>query len=344
MFLVLPSRCCRDLVAVGTRGGWQPWAILAVVALALLAIVAGLVLLVKAADHFVTGAARLSAALRVSPIIIGAVVVGFGTSAPEMVVSAIASWQGKLDIAAGNIIGSNVANLSLVLGVAALLCVMTVDSSALRREAPLSTAAVVLFAIVIQGGLRRWESAVLLVALIGALVFLFTGPRGGSDELVSEVDEFLDDDAGISLRIEGLRTALGLAGVIAGAQFTVEGASTVADRLGLGEGFIGLTLVALGTSLPELVTAIDAARKREDELIIGNLLGSNLFNSLAVGSVAGLVGPGPLDDGTLAGLGTAVMVLVAVGAWLFMFTGRRVARTESAALLAGYLVAIPLLA
>ena len=311
---------------------------------ALLAVIAGLFVLVKAADHFVSGAARLSAALKVPPVIIGAVVVGFGTSAPEMVVSAIASVQGELDIAAGNIIGSNVANLSLVLGVAALLCVMNIDSSVLRREAPLSTAAVLLFAVLIQGGLQRWEGAVLLVALAGALAFMFTGPRGGSDELAGEVDEFLDDDAGVSLKREAARTFLGLAGVIAGAQLTVQGATEIADRVGLGEGFIGLTLIALGTSLPELVTAVDAARKGEEELIVGNLLGSNLFNSLAVGATAGLIGPGSLDDPNLAGLGTVIMVVVALGAWLFMSTGRRVVRKESAVLLAGYLVAVPLLA
>ena len=318
--------------------------ILLCVLLALAAIVVGLVLLTKAADAFVTGAARLSAALKVPPVIIGAVVVGFGTSAPEMVVSAIASTQGKLDIAAGNIIGSNVANLSLVLGISALLCVMTVDSTILRREAPLSTAAVVLFAVFIQGGLSRIEGIVLLVALFAAIGYLFFGPRGDSDELVSEVDEFLDDDDGIATGKESVRTLLGLIGVIAGAQLTVTGASDIAERLDLGEGFVGLTLVALGTSLPELMTAIAAARKGEDELIVGNLLGSNLFNCLAVGAAAGILGPGPLVDGELAGTGTVLMLAVAFGAWLFMYTGRRVQRAEAVVLLAGYLVAVPLLA
>ncbi|MGK2929219.1 MAG: calcium/sodium antiporter [Acidimicrobiales bacterium] len=311
---------------------------------ALVAVAVGLFLLVKAADHFVAGAARLSAALNVPPVLIGAVVVGFGTSAPEMVVSAIASTQGKLDIAAGNIIGSNVANLSLVLGVAALLCVMKIDSSILRREAPLSTGAVVLFAVFIQDGLERWEGAVLLVTLVGAIVYLFTGPRGGSDELASEVEEFFTDDEAVTLRHEVIRTLLGLVGVIAGAQITVEGASEIAEILELGEGFIGLTLIALGTSLPELVTAISAARKGEEELIVGNLLGSNLFNSLGVGAVAGLLGPGHLTDVELAGTATVVMVVVAFGAWFFMFTGRRVVRPEAIGLLVVYAVALPLLA
>lgn len=335
----------RSACQIGaTRRAGPVCDILTAVLVALLAVVVGLVILVKAADHFVAGAARLSAALNVSPVIIGAVVVGFGTSAPEMVVSAIASTQGKLDIAAGNIIGSNVANLSLVLGIAALLCVMDIDSSILRREAPLSTGAVVLFAVFIQDGLERWEGAVLLVSLVGAIVYLFTGPRGGSDELASEVDEFFAEDEAVTLRHEVVRTLLGLVGVIAGAQIAVEGASEIAEILELGEGFIGLTLIALGTSLPELVTAISAARKGEEELIVGNLLGSNLFNSLGVGAVAGLLGPGPLTDVELAGTGTVVMLVVAFGAWFFMSTGRRVVRPEAVALLVVYAVAIPLLA
>lgn len=311
---------------------------------ALLIVLVGLVLLTKAADLFVGGAARLSSALSVPPVVIGAVVVGFGTSAPEMVVSGIAAGQGKLDIAAGNIIGSNVANLTLVLGVSALLCAMTVDSSILRREAPMSAAAVVAFAVFIQDGLTRVEGGILLALLVAALAYLFLGSRGGDEELASEVDEFLDGDDDISASKEALRTLVGLIGVVVGAQLAVSGASTIAEELGLGEGFIGLTLIALGTSLPELVTAVAAARKNEHELIVGNLLGSNLFNSLAVGATAGLVGPGLLEDDKLAGLGTGLMLAVAFGAWLFMWTGRKVQKGEAIVLLAAYVVAVPLLA
>lgn len=313
--------------------------------LALLAVVVGLVVLTKAADVFVSGAARLSAALKVPPVIIGAAVIGFGTSAPEMVVSAIAAAQGKLDLAVGNVIGSNVANLSLVLGIASLLCVMSVASSVLRKEAPLATGAVVLFGLLVQGGLQRWEGGVLLVALVGALVYLFTGnAKGGDSELLAEVDEFLDEDDPPSVRNESLRSLIGLIGVIAGAQLAVTGASSIADELGLGEGFVAVTLVAVGTSLPELMTAVAAARKGEDELIVGNLLGSNLFNSLAVGAIAGLVGPGTLDDDKLASIGVGAMVLIAVGAWIFMATQRRVSRWEAITLLLGYTFAVPLLA
>ncbi len=312
--------------------------------LALVAVLVGLVVLTKTADVFVESAARLSTALQVPPVIIGAAVIGFGTSAPEMVVSAVAAWQGKLDIAVGNVIGSNVANLSLVLGIASLLCFMGVSSSVLRREAPLSTVAVVLFGLLVQGGLERWEGVVLVVALAGALVWLFTGNRRGDEEMVAEIGEFVEEEGAISARTEALRAVLGLVGVIAGAQLAVQGASSIADELGLGEGFIAVTLIAVGTSLPELMTAIAAARKGEDELIIGNLLGSNLFNSLAVGGIAALVGPGTLDDPNLASVGVAAMVVVAVGAWLFMVTSRRIASWEAATLLGAYAVTVPLLA
>lgn len=317
---------------------------MAAVLLAIVAVVAGLALLTKAADEFVAGAARLSTALRVPPVIIGAAVIGFGTSAPEMVVSAIAAGQGKLDIAVGNVIGSNVANLSLVLGIAALLCVMATSSSVLRKEAPLSAGAVVLFGLLVQGGLERWEGVVLLVALVAALVHLLTGNRGGDEELRAEVVEFVDEDEPITVRTEAVRSFLGLVGVIAGAQLAVIGASSIAEDLGLGEGFVAVTLIAVGTSLPELMTAIAAARKGEDELIVGNLLGSNLFNSLAVGGVAAVVGPGVLDDRALASVGVVAMVVVAGGAWLFMYTARVLARWEAATLLGAYAVTIPLLA
>jgi cation:H+ antiporter len=315
------------------------------VLLALLAVVVGLVVLTKAADVFVSGAARLSAALKVPPVIIGAAVIGFGTSAPEMVVSAIAAGQGKLDLAIGNVIGSNVANLSLVLGVASLLCVMTVSSGVLRKEAPLSTAAVVLFAVLVQGGLERWEGGALLVALIAALVWLFTGNSKGDDsELLADLDEFLEDDDSPSVPGESLRAFIGLIGVVAGAQLAVTGASNIAAELGLGEGFVAVTLVAVGTSLPELMTAIAAARKGEHELIVGNLLGSNLFNSLAVGAIAGLVGPGTLDDDKLASIGVGSMLLIAGAAWLFMATQRRITRWEAGVLLGAYGITLPLLA
>ena len=310
--------------------------------LSLLGVVAGLALLTWSADLFVAGAARLAARLRLSTVVIGAVVIGFGTSAPEMVVSAIASGQGHLDIAVGNIIGSNVANLSLVLGSAALAIPIAVRSPTMRREAPLSLAGVILFAALVQGGLTRLEGLVLAAALAIALWIVLATSKE-DPEIGDEVTEYLADAGSTGLGREVGRTLVGLVGTLMAAQLLVVAASDVARRFGLPEGFIGLTIVAIGTSLPELATSLQAARKGETDLIIGNLLGSNLFNSLAVGAIAGLVGPGPLGDPQLAGAATLLMIGIGVAATLFMATGRTVVRWEGGLLLIGYVVALPLL-
>lgn len=311
----------------------------------LAAVVGGLILMTKAADQFVLGAARLAIALRVSAVVIGAVVVGFGTSAPEMIVSGVASGQGKLDIAVGNIVGSNIANLTLVLGVAGLIAAITVDSVVLRREAPIAAGAAIVFGVFAQNGLARWEGAVLGALLVaGVLYILVDARRSGSAELDAEVEEFLDDDEALSTGREVGRTLLGLIGTVVGAQVLVYGASGIADELGLGEGFIGLTLVALGTSLPELTTAIAAARKREHDLVVGNVLGSNMFNSLGVGGVAALVGPGQVEDATLTGLAVVLMIGISLLTWAAVAYGQRLVRWEAAVLVVAYAATVPLLA
>lgn len=311
--------------------------------LATLGVLFGLGLLTVAADQFVVGATRVAARLRLSTIVIGALVIGFGTSAPEIVVSGLAAGRGQMDLAAGNVIGSNVANLTLVLGTAALIAPIAVRSRTLKREAPLSLAAVVLFAILLQGGLTVVDGAILGIVLVGSLAFIILSARGGDPDLESEVGEFLTEKIP-TLPVEVARTLLALVAVLASAQILVTSASTIAEELGVAEGFIGLTVVAIGTSLPELATAIQAARRKETDLIVGNLLGSNLFNATAVGTVIALVGPSRAVSASLAGPATWVMVGVATIAFVFMVTGTRVARLEGAVLLVGYLVVLPLLA
>jgi cation:H+ antiporter len=312
--------------------------------LAVLGVVLGLAALTYAADQFVVGAARLAAVLRLSTVVIGAVVIGFGTSAPELVVSALASAQGSLDIAVGNIVGSNVANLTLVLGVAALATPIVVHSKVLKREAPISLLSVIAFAILVQGGLSHVEGTILAVLLVVSLaLIILASRRDAEDELGAEVAEFLDDQPP-STGKESLRTLLGLIGTLAAAQLLVLSATTIAEELGLSQGFIGLTVVAVGTSLPELATAVQAARKDETDLIVGNLLGSNLFNSAAVGATAAFAGAGQVADVTITGRGVTLMVTVAVVATAFMITGRQVQRLEGALLLAAYVVTVPLLA
>ena len=346
---------------------------------ALIEVAIGIVFLTRAADEFVEGAANVASKTKISPVVVGAVIVGFGTSVPELLVSGLAAFNDNLELGIGNIIGSNVANLTLVLGAAALIVPLVVSRSILIREAPLSLLAVLAFAYFTTGGLARWEGLVLLVILVAGLSWVIIGGMGWSDEAalgqageatairgsnaegkastdVALADAPADganggDNAGSTnvgysgpLGPELIRTLLGLVGTVAGAQLLVWGAIAIADEIGLTGGFVGFTLVAVGTSLPELVTAVVAARKGETDLILGNLLGSNMFNSLAVGGTIAVLGPGMIDDEGLRTVGVIVMVLVALFAWFTMVTLRRVHRIEAVVLLTTWLVAVVLLA
>jgi cation:H+ antiporter len=287
--------------------------------------VAGIVILSYAADAFVEGAARLAVVFNVTPIVIGAVIIGFGTSAPEMLVSAVAARNGDVDLGIGNIIGSNTANLSLILGSAALMVPIVVSEDVLKREAIMATGAAVVFALAVQGGIQRWEGVALFVLLVMALTWVIrSGDAPPLDALIEQ--------AVVHPRNEVIRTVVGLVGTVAGAAFLVEGATTLADELGLNDGFIGVTLVAVGTSLPELVTSVAAARQGSTDLIVGNLLGSNLFNSLAVGAVVGVLGTGEIMDPSLASLDTGFMLVVCIGAFAAMWTRSRFTRLEGGVL------------
>ena len=302
-------------------------------------LIAGLVLLVQGADKFVDGAAGIAVKRRLSPVLVGAVVVGFGTSAPEMVVSVIAAARDEVALGVGNVIGSNVANLTLVLGVAALVAVLTVDRAILIREGPLATSSVALFAaFVVDGEIQRWEGIVLLVGLGVALLLIIRGGVG-VDDLTFDNDEPATSDRALAVK-----TGLGLVMTVIGAQVVVWSSTEIAEKLDLTGGFVGFTMVALGTSLPELGTTVIACRKGETGLVVGNLLGSNIFNSLAVGGLIGVVGPGPIGDDLLTGRGVVVMVGAVLLAYLFAFNGRRVSRVEGVVLLFVYVVAIVLLA
>ena len=306
--------------------------------------IVGLVVLSLAADQFVRGAARLAVVLRMAPIVVGAVVVGFGTSAPEMLVSGVAAANGRLDIGVGNIIGSNVANISLVLGAASFVAVVPVSRSVVRRDAAVSVAAVAVFALLVQGELNRLEGVLLLVALGAWFVLVLRGARTVDREAdMDDLSELVGEDPP-ALGIETLRTVASLALVAGSAYILVEGAERIADALNLSGGFVGYTMVAVGTSAPELVTAVAAARQRETELLVGNLLGSNVFNSLAVGGVISLVGPGPVGDVTLQTLGSLMMVVICVVSWAAMAMGHRVRRIDGMVLLGLWVVSIALLA
>lgn len=303
------------------------------------AIILGVVLLAWSSDQFVLGAARIAVLRRVAPLVIGVVVIGFGTSSPEMVVSALAALRGEPEIAVGNIVGSNLANLGLILGIGVIMFPLVVDSRTVRREAPLTVAAMALFALLVQRGVSRIEGLVLLVAMATALALVIR--RGPQDPLGAETVEFVGEER--RLGVEIIRTLLGLAGTLAGAQILLWGALDLAEAAGLGEGFVGATLVAVGTSLPELVTVVQSARRKEGDLVLGNLLGSNLFNALAVGGITGVIGPGVLDAPALSGFAALACVALGSAVWMMMRTGRRISRVEGVMLVAGYGIMIPFL-
>ncbi len=304
--------------------------------LAAISLLIGLFVLVRAGDVFVEGAAQLARSLKMSSVVIGAIVLGFGTSAPELVVSTIAALRGNAALGVGNIVGSNVANLSLVLGVAALVTPIALSSSVIKRQAPLSIAAVIAFAAAVSDGrLSKSDGTILLVLLVAAMIILVKTPEEGSPT-----------DVGVQKPVSRslLWSLLGLGGVLVGAQLAVSGATKLAESWGLSGGFIGFSLVALGTSLPELVTAVAAARKKEAGLIVGNLFGSNLFNGLAGGAAMGLAGAGQIGDAKLTSGALIAMLGAVIWAYARGALKRRIGKSDAIMLLAIYAGAMVYLA
>ena len=296
-------------------------------------VVGGLILLTFAADRLVLAAARLSRRSGLSPVLIGAVVVGLGTSLPEMLVSGLAAAEpGGMDLALGNIVGSNIANIALVLGLSAMLRPIVGQGAILKREGGLMMLGMAALAFLAWDGVVSLGDGVLLgVGLLVALWLLVVwSRRHGADIDLEEIGR--DED--IRPGVESL-FALGSLGLtLLGAQLLVTGAEEIAIDLGVSEALIGLTLVAVGTSLPELATALAAARRNENDLVLGNVLGSNLFNALGVGGVAGIVGNEALQADFHPSL--LIMVGVAILAGALAAIGNKLDRWQGAVLVACY--------
>ncbi len=308
---------------------------------AIAAIVVGLALLVWSADRFVVGASSLARHFGVPPLLVGMVIVGFGTSAPELFVSANASLQGNPGIALGNAYGSNIANIALILGLVAVLSPIPFHSNILRKELPILTAVT---------GLAAWQLAdhrltraegILLLAVFGGLMYwtVRQGRRNRSDALEGAFAQALAEKP-IPTRRAWIDLAVGLAVLVGSSRMLVWGAVEVAQRFGVSDLVIGLTIVAVGTSLPELASSIAAVRKQEHDIALGNVLGSNLFNTLAVVGIATSIHPLPgLDpsvfqrDALAMGLATVALFVIGYG-----FRGRhgRINRVEGALLLLAY--------
>lgn len=255
-------------------------------------LVAGFALLVWGADKFVAGASAFARRLGVSPLLVGLTIVAFGTSAPELAVSLTAALQGANEIAVGNVLGSNVFNLLVVAGLSAVLCPLIMDRTLLRRDWPLSVAAAVLLLLFLAPDLTisRIEGLILLAVFIVVLVVQIRAAMQGRSAADSE-----EEEVSMSPLLIGVNIVLGLACIIIGGQLAVNGATGIARMFGLSETLIGLTIVAIGTSLPELVTSLVAAHKGQNEIAMGNVIGSNLFNILLILGVSASITPIPVQ-------------------------------------------------
>lgn len=259
---------------------------------AVLATVAGLAALAWSADRFVDGAAAVARYLGMPALLVGMIVIGFGTSAPELVVSALAAAGGDPEIALGNAVGSNVANIGLILGVTALTIPIVVHRGILRKELPLLlVVTVVLALLVLDKGLSRADAVVLLVVLVALIWWSVWAARRATDDHLAEDVEAETAAHHLSKRAAWLWLIIGLVLLVAASRLLVWGAVGIAERLGWSDLIIGLTVVAIGTSAPELASSIAAARKGENDLALGNIIGSNLFNTLGVIGLAGVISP-----------------------------------------------------
>lgn len=259
---------------------------------AIIQLVAGFLLLVWGADRLVAGASATARNLGVSPLIIGLTIIGFGTSAPELVVSAVATLKGNSGLAVGNAIGSNIANMGLVLGVTALIYPLRLESTALKREYPvLLLIMLVCFLLALDGEYTKPEGWGLLAGLAVVIIWIIRIGlhRPLSDPLAEEFDAEIPKN--VPTRVAVFWLTVGLIVLPVSSTFLVDGAITIARFLGVTDTVIGLTVVALGTSLPELATAITAALHKEDDLAIGNIIGSNIFNLLGVLGIAAVIQP-----------------------------------------------------
>lgn len=260
--------------------------------IAITAIFAGILLLLWSADRFVEGAAAIAQHAGLPPLLIGMVIVGFGTSAPEIVVSAIAALEGNPSLALGNAIGSNIVNIGLILGIVALIAPISVHSAVIRRELPLLVgASIVVGIILLDNGISLMDALILLGLFAGFMIWsIYTALKQRDDAFGQEMEQELATHA-MSRARALLWLSVGLLILIASSRLLVWGAVNVAQQLGMSDLIIGLTIVALGTSLPELAASLIAVRKGEHDIAVGNVVGSNLFNILAVVGIAGVINP-----------------------------------------------------
>jgi len=306
--------------------------------LPILAVVAGLALLVWSADKFVDGSAAVARHFGVSPLIIGMVIVGFGTSVPEMLVSAISSFQGNPGIALGNAYGSNIANIALILGMTALISPIAVHSSILKKELPILVGVTFLAVFHIwDNTVTRFEAVIMLVVFAGIMAWTIkTELNNRQDNLLKELEKEVPPAQPVTRAFFWVVT--GLVFLLVSSRALVWGSVEIAHFFGVSDIIIGLTVVAVGTSLPELASSLTAIKKKEHDIALGNVLGSNLFNTLAVVGIAGTINPMTVPHEVLT-RDMTVMTALTLSIFLFGWNfgkGGRINRYEGALLLLAY--------
>ncbi|MGV6859213.1 MAG: calcium/sodium antiporter [bacterium] len=310
--------------------------------LAITAIFAGFALLIWSSDKFVDGASAIARHSGLSPLIIGLTIVGLGTSAPEMIVSGMAAIDGNAGLGVGNAIGSNITNIALILGITALLIPLKVQSGILKKELPILIVLMLAAGGLIAGGqLGTLQGAALLLMLVGVMAWLVIDARGNSkkDILADEFEHELESEPVMPLKEAIIAFLIGLLVMLGSAKLLVWGATFIAHSFGISDLVIGLTIVAIGTSLPELAASIASARKGEHDIALGNVIGSNMFNILGVMALPGLIAPGPLPEGVLS-RDYPLMLLLTIGlfamAWHYKPERRSINRLEGGLLVAAF--------
>jgi len=297
----------------------------------------GLVALILGAQLLVRGASRLALSFGISPLVVGLTVVAMGTSSPELAVSVQGAWSGQTDLALGNVVGSNIFNVLFILGMSALITPLVVAGQVIRQEVPIMIgASLLLFACALDGAIGRLEGGVFLLGLVAYTLFLIVQSRRNQAN-----SNDIDAAGGWDARLPGQLALVGggLLLLVMGSNWLVSGAVALATRLGVSELVIGLTIVAAGTSLPEVATSVLAALRGERDIAVGNVVGSNIFNILGVLGVTAVVAPAGLPVApAMLSFDLPAMVAVAVACLPIFFTGSTIARWEGAVFL-GYYVA-----
>lgn len=305
-------------------------------------ILVGIVLVLWGADRLTDGAVAVAEKMKMPQIVIGLTIVAMGTSMPEFCVSLVSALKGTTDLAVGNIVGSNIFNTLLIVGVSAWVAPMTILKSTVRKDIPFALfASVILLIMCLDGNISRLDAGILFVLFLVFMYVTLNGAKTKEDDTTAKTDSIEDKKKPMAAWLSIVWIIVGLACLIGGSNLFVEGATKVAEHIGVSEAVIGLTIVAGGTSLPELATSVVSARKGNSGIAIGNVLGSNVFNILAILGVTGVITPMHLQGITMLDL--SMMVVSTLLVWLFSFTKYKIARWEGVVLtivFIGYMVVL----